>query len=263
MREKLSKMVSGKGPEPPPLSEDEKASRRAAMVRAAQDRGSAWEKRVAQGASRRNGSGSGKDDGRKVYDHDVSARNPETARGAAAAKQAEQEAVRRMGYNPFKPHMSFSGAGPTAGAEGTPRSSSGGQASATEGAQQQQQDYTHEVTEGDVDAVNEALGMLMSAAEADPSLVESAIATAAKMLKALADNRDEAKFRSIRLANAAFQNKVAACPGGIELFLAAGFTVETEAVEATGETEAFLKHSTSPPSWSQLCYTLQRISDMH
>ena len=266
MREKLSSMVSGKAPEPPPLSEEEKANRRAAMVRAAQDRGSAWEKRVAQGASKRNGTGSGKDDGRRIYDHDVSARNPETARGAAAAKQAEEEAVRRMGYNPFKPHMSFSGAGPTVGTESTPRSGSGGQSSRTESVQrqqaQQQPDYTQEVEEKDVDAVNEALGMLLSAAEADPSLVESAIATAAKMLKALADNRDEAKFRSIRLANEAFQKKVAACPGGIELFLAAGFTVETEAAESTGETEAFLKHNTSPPTWSQLCYTLQRIADM-
>jgi len=254
-------------PPPAPLTEEEKDSRRAAMVKAAQDRGSAWDKRVAAASSKKKMNA--KNDGRPVFDHDTSQKSLETARIVAAAKQSEQKAVEQMGYNPFKPLLSsnlaqqsttetttvpFSGGGHVLGGGSSPRD-------------REEQDALDAVEPEDseaVNAVNEALGMLLSAAETDSVGVQTAITTAAKMLKAAADSPDEAKFRCIRLANQNFQTKVASVPGGLELFLAAGFSVVQEASAATdGQVEAFLKHDNdNGDAEQQLRYTLHRLADL-
>lgn len=262
-----------------PLTEEEKDSRRAAMVKAAQDRGSAWDKRVAAASSKKKMSG--KDDGRPVFDHDTSQKSSETARIVAAAKQSEQKAVREMGYNPFKPLLSsnlvqqpaaettavpFSGGRHIlGGGGGSGGGGSGGLAQIGSSPRDREELDAIEPEDSEaVNAVNEALGMLLSAAEADSAGVQTAITTAAKMLKAAADSPDEAKFRCIRLANQNFQTKVASVPGGLELFLAAGFSVVQEASAATdGQVEAFLKHENdNGDAEQQLRYTLHRLADL-
>jgi hypothetical protein len=244
------------------------------MVKAAQDRGSAWDKRVAAASSKKKLSG--KDDGRPVFDHDTSQKSSETARIVAAAKQSEQKAVREMGYNPFKPLLSsnlvpqpaaettavpFSGGRHVLGGGG----GSGGLAQIGSSSRDREELDAIEPEDSEaVNAVNEALGMLLSAAEADSAGVQTAITTAAKMLKAAADSPDESKFRCIRLANQNFQTKVASVPGGLELFLAAGFSVVQEASAAMdGQVEAFLKHENdNGDAEQQLRYTLHRLADL-
>lgn len=244
----------GTGKSDPPLSEEEKSSRRIARFKAAEDRGGAWEKRFAANRLKKVNI---RDDNRSVFEHDTSEKSQETARQVAAAKMAEDKAVREMGYNPFKPHMSFSAGGNTTAASSSssaaesrgvpPPAKSGGDALVDDPAL--------------VDSLNEALCMLLSTAEIDGPLVQTAITTASKMLKSLADNMSEPKFRSIRVANPHFQSKVAAVPGGLELFTCAGFCVVNEATD-TGDIEAFLKHSATSEAELQLHYTLSRLKDL-
>lgn len=47
-------------------------------------------------------------------------------------------------------------------------------------------------------------------------------------------------------------------PGGLELMLAAGFTLVDEAGPEGGESVAFLRHDMSPAAEQQLDYTLTR-----
>lgn len=67
-------------------------------------------------------------------------------------------------------------------------------------------------------------------------------------------------FRSIRLLNEAFQTRVASVPGGLEVFLAAGFVLADEAVD--GEEVTFLKHDMSLQSERKLDYAVHRIRSL-
>lgn len=65
-------------------------------------------------------------------------------------------------------------------------------------------------------------------------------------------------YRSIRLANKAFQNKVCTVPGGVELCLAAGFVLQGEA----NTEDAMLCHPMTPPAIQSLAYTMARLQDL-
>ena len=278
--------ASSKAQAPPPLSEEEKDSRRAAAAKAAQDRGSAWDKRLAGTSKSKKGAMSAEGDGRPVYDHDSGPTSAETQRVAAAAKRREEEVARSMGYNPYQPLMSFSGAAaaaavgaPGSGTGSTPRSGSGGGTTPTprrldEGTAASTAAAAasgggggggagFEIDEPELEnSINEALGLLMSTAEADGPRVQTAITTAGKMLRSLSENRGEPKLRKIRLANPNFSSRVVEVPGGLQLFLAAGFVVVSEEPEGGGEAESFLVHSMEPHAGLQLDYTLARLADL-
>ena len=266
-------MFGGKSvPPPAPLSEEEKESRRLARVKAVEDRGNAWEKRIAQSSKKKL---SGVDEGRPVYDHSSDQVSVETQRAMSAAKRAEEDVTRRMGYNPYQPHMSFSGTGQPsgggAGAGGSPRSgaasslSSSSQSNAQSNAEVENLGSTEvQIDDPEVEnAVNESLGLMLSAAEADGPKVQTAVETAMKMLRNLADNRDDLRPRKIRLGNPNFHTKVVEVSGGVELFIAAGFVVVEEMAEGKSgesEPELFLQHSMEPHTEARLHYTLQRLT---
>jgi hypothetical protein len=115
-------------------------------------------------------------------------------------------------------------------------------------------------------------------AEADQEVGRVAVSTVQKMLLNLHSNPGEQKLRSIRVSNKAFQSKVAAVPGGVELLLAAGYAysgggsdpatsgaVEGSAAQETGAgaaeasvQELFLVHRMDGPGARRLGYTLYR-----
>jgi hypothetical protein len=97
------------------LSAAQAQERREAMMRAAQQREGAWDKRVKSGSARRVADGSSSSSGgggaeKPVYDHSEAARrgdgNAETQRMVAAARRAEAQTAQAMGYSPFVPHSS-------------------------------------------------------------------------------------------------------------------------------------------------------------
>lgn len=71
------------------------------MIKAAQDRESAWNKKVVAGRS-----GSSKQNDEAAFKmNETIPLNPETERLIALTKEQEARTVAEMGYNPFKPHM--------------------------------------------------------------------------------------------------------------------------------------------------------------
>lgn len=49
------------------------------------------------------------------------------------------------------------------------------------------------------------------------------LTTLVKVMQNIVDNKDEEKYRKIKMSNAAFTKKVAECQGGTEVMLAVGF----------------------------------------
>jgi hypothetical protein len=117
--------------------------------------------------------------------------------------------------------------------------------------------------------------------EADQEVGRVAVSTVQKMLLNLHSNPGEQKLRSIRVSNKAFQSKVAAVPGGVELLLAAGYaysggggdaatstaaegqTTAPEAGSGAAESsvqELFLVHCMDGPGARRLGYTLYRYA---
>jgi len=199
--------------------------------------------------------------------------------------------------------LSFSGAGPSASAATSTNNTSGGASTATANVNRggfpapgivsnpttaaaaaaitlsQGPDYedTSEMSE----AVDDAFAQLLSIGNVDDpqseEKVNSAISTIQKMLNNLQKNKQELKFRSIRLMNEAFQNKVVSVPGGLELMMAAGFalveapmetSVTATAVAVAGAEEAeltltlYLKHDMSQQSEAMLDYTVRRLQEL-
>jgi hypothetical protein len=100
------------------------------------------------------------------------------------------------------------------------------------------------IDEPTIGAVEDALALILSSNQPD----NGTLVTCYKMLSNLANNPDEAKYSSIRIQNAAFQSKVGSVPGGIDLFLAAGFMIAEDsstsgAGAGAGAEESFLRHA--------------------
>lgn len=127
------------------------------------------------------------------------------------------------------------------------------------------------------ESVDDAFAQLLSIGNVDDpqseEKVNSAISTIQKMLNNLQKNKQELKFRSIRLMNEAFQAKVVSVPGGLELMMAAGFVlveapVDGAAVAAVGagveegELTLYLKHDMSQQSEAMLDYTIRRLHEL-
>jgi hypothetical protein len=114
-----------KAPEPA-LTEEERRQRREVLSAAAQDRSKAWDKKITQKKQQSVNNTSG-----IIVDPDsatdvAATHHEETQRAIQKTKELEKKIEKDMGYNPFKPHMSF-----TSGAAGNGTCSSGSATGAT------------------------------------------------------------------------------------------------------------------------------------
>ena len=90
--------------------------------------------------------------------------------------------------------------------------------------------------------------------EPDRESARLALQTVQKMLSNLSGGRDNAKFRSIRMSNDAFQKKVAAVPGAVQLLLAGGYVSNPPG----NKEDAYLVHEADEPGLAALRYTVTR-----
>ena len=106
------------------------------------------------------------------------------------------------------------------------------------------------------EALAEALALLAS--QQDGGVAADAMATCAKVLANLTAHFGEEKFHRVRVANKAFNKKVASVAGGLEVMGAAGFHLTTD--EETGE--AILAYPMLPepePPLRRTLAALQRL----
>jgi len=272
----------------PPLSEQEKEQRREAMRQAAAQRAGAWDKKVASGRKERSGAANQIDPLAPANNKSPVEVNPETARLINEAKRREAAQVQAMGYDPFKPHMSFSGGKGGVITSSAPSSSSSSSSTSyssstsptssprTATASNESAPQTEEpILEDDEElaaSVDLCLSTLITSASStspddplacDEAAVQTALVTANKMLTSLLANQSEPKFRSIRVQNGAFQNKVASVPGAVDLMIAAGFQEVLEKGEDEGASgEVFLKHDASAESLRKLQYVVARLKEL-
>ena len=174
----------------------------------------------------------------------VQMNHPATLKNIERTKQLEHSIENSLGYNPFKPHMSF--ASPTT-SQTDPLPTNG----------------TADIDANLVMEVDECFAMLLSLSDDQQTAALTAIQTVHKMLSNLLlsiDNKsssgEDNKFRSIRMSNKAFQSKVAFLPGAVELLIAAGFCRE----EKGGE--SFLVHLLDKEGVKRLSYTTGRTQEI-
>ena len=258
--------------------------------RAADARGSAWEKRVQTASSKRKGEEKGRGDngGAGANAHPEAARkgdsNPATRAAAALARREEElQAQRNGGFNAFQPHMSFSsasgggvGAAPTLGTASSASSGAAqdvfaGTGGGTQGGGREgESPYANAVglpiTEEAIEDTDLALGLLLSVevdgteGGCDAESVGVCVSTVCKLLSNLTGRTGEEKYRSIRLANAAIKSRVLGVPGGLQLLLAAGFVEHDGAFG--GDAERVLKHSYDPESEVRARFVLEKLTQL-
>jgi hypothetical protein len=105
MMTSLLKPFTGKLPRPfASMTNEEKAAKREAMRSAAEERSTAWGKKVSAKSAARKA-----DSEPSSVISDESVTKEETARAIRLAKEGEVQLEQQLGYNPLRPHMSFSG----------------------------------------------------------------------------------------------------------------------------------------------------------
>ena len=203
----------------------EKQQRRELMANAAKERQQTWGKRVASASSKQSES---KVDmyGKPLYDHSVAAsigsENLATQRAVQAARRGEIQQANNLGYDPYRPNLSYSGqpaaANPSSGANTTAATEQPTITTSTSTVTISS--LSHIIEDEDMaQAVDDAFALLLSgAADGLEDRVNACLATVLKLLSNLLKNKGEAKFRSIRLNNEGFQNKVAQVSGGLEVY---------------------------------------------
>jgi hypothetical protein len=123
------------------------------------------------------------------------------------------------------------------------------------------------VDESIVFAVDSALSMLLSVAQIDDSKAQTAIQTIHKMLSNLAKNKSEVKFRTIRLENPGFQQKVATVDGGLDLMFAAGYHLhysQPNAIPVGASPRPLKKNEDGSPvndEEEEVCYLLHTMDE--
>eukprot|EP01036_Dinobryon_divergens_P033113 gene33113-42830_t len=203
------------------LSEEEKQARRDMLSKAANDRN--WEKQA-----------QAKRAARKQQSTPAVPISEETARSIQKSKQVEAAIERDMGFSPFRPVMSFAGNSVASTLTSAPAPSV-------------------EL----IAAVDDALAKILSLGEPDREIARTALQTVQKMLNNLNGSRDNAKFRSIRMSNDAFQKKVAVVPGAVELLVAGGYVNNSDNKE-----DAYLVHGADEQGLGALQYTVTRITEV-
>lgn len=178
--------------------------------------------------------------------------NAETRRVIERTKAEEHRVEQNLGYNPFRPHMSFSGNAATVATLGmtappsnngrptvvtaAPSSSSSVAAAAAVAAPAASAPAPYLEEDEDIIAeVDDSFAMLLSLTDAEQDRAKVAVQTVQKMVLNLYNSKNDPKFRSIRMSNKAFQARVGSVPGGVELLLAAGYRLELgDSLESQG-----------------------------
>ena len=212
----------------PPMTEEEKEQMRIDRLKAAEDRGKAWDKRIAQG---RNSTKSKQDDGKQLTFEHSNEFNPETDRTIAIVKAAEARQAAQLGYNPYKPVMSFKADDPKSS-----QSSNKLNSKSSSGNNSPRPDILEDIDIESIDsdtviAIDSAIALLIS----NEATSQTALLTIQKILMNIISNKSEPKYRTIRLQNPAIRSKVIDVAGGLDLLLASGFYLNDVAEESTLE----------------------------
>lgn len=253
------------------LSEKEKDERREAMIKAANDRQSSWDKRLERSAKNRimNQKGNITDNGKNELI------NPETLKTIEAAKRKEQALVNSLGYDPFKPLLSsnISGSRSTTGSSelstSSPRYASNSpraNPSATgESTPRIDYDSIGSKYPSLVDDLDGSFSLMLTSADTGETgsseNVNVCLTTISKLLNNLVNNPTDTKYRSIRINNPALQSKVFVIPGATNVLLAAGFSVCNDSTDG-GSSEEYLKHAATEEAIHFCQYTLHRIQEI-
>lgn len=206
------------------ISDSERDARRAAQAKAALERDGAWAKRVS--APKRPQS---QQQAKNVNEaQSKKSTNPETIAAWKAAEKRADATVKELGYDPFKPLSTGSGVGTT---------SRTGPASATAGEPLEEEEETLSSKE-DAEAYDRGSAASRVVVDSlreheDKSQVATCVNTLLKILENAA-NKDDDKFRRVRLGNAAIQAKILAVPGGLEALSAAGFELAEDPEDLQG-----------------------------
>lgn len=226
--------------------------------------------------------------------------NAETRRVIERTKAEEHRVEQNLGYNPFRPHMSFSGNAATVATLGmtAPPSSNGrptvttsapsSSATVATPAESAAAPYLEE-DEDIIAEVDDSFAMLLSLTDAEQDRAKVAVQTVQKMVVNLYNSKNDVKFRSIRMSNKAFQARVGSVPGGVELLLAAGYRLEMgDSLESQGSSaragaeealpvsvsrsddalnesearETYLLHHMDPMGERKLNYTVSRLQEL-
>ncbi|CAM9431207.1 unnamed protein product, partial [Discosporangium mesarthrocarpum] len=100
-RRKFQELQKPKAHQPPPMTEEEKADRREAVLKAAEARTKNWDKRLQKGRQATNA----KSPNEAMKNRFEASTNAETRRVVELAKQSEAATAERMGYNPYEARL--------------------------------------------------------------------------------------------------------------------------------------------------------------
>lgn len=272
----------GKTPDPPPLTAEEQAARREQAAQAALERTKQWDTKLAANKAKRTGGNNKKGDASLMPEplknlESESATSEATRRAIELAKNTEHKQTAATGFSPFTPHMSFrSSSAPTscgdsgdaAGEHLMSRGASDGSSSSGVGASSDCYNVPDSVAEEMADEVDAALGLLLSLGsnEETEAAAEVAMTTVYKMMCSLNNNKQEAKLRSIRVGNPAFQKKVVSVPGSVEMLECAGFVktmMQKPDAPSDDPKELFLVHDMDAVGLVRLQYTIDRMNDLN
>ncbi|CAI5701528.1 unnamed protein product [Peronospora effusa] len=214
---------------PRALSEEEQQKRRELQAKALEQRGNAWDKRVATARKARMQQ-EGEEERKFQYMEPTAAKpssvEPPVVLSNEAVKARElQSAQTQMGFNPYAATFSSSTQAVSAmhaigNDSNAPPSATGHITPSPFG------EIPHVAAPGTVltssDAgENAAVYVLL---RQDPSRAITAAETLIKMLSNVIKNPQDEKFRKIRLANAVIQSKLVAVSGAIDVLVEAGFS---------------------------------------
>ena len=240
----------------PPMTEEEKEQMRLDRLKAAEDRGKAWDKRVAQG---RNHTKSKQDDLKQPTSEQSNDVNPETDRTIQIVKAAEARQAAQLGYNPYKPVMSFKADDPNQNAKpSTDVASSKSSGNTSPRPENTLEDMIQSININEIDAdvvvaIDSAIALLLS----NETTSQAAMTTIQKILTNIISNKTEPKYRTIRLQNPAIKSKVIDVVGGLDLLLATGFQLNNDVA-----TEATLEYMVTDDYESKIGYCLKCINNL-
>ncbi|CAN0339798.1 unnamed protein product [Ascophyllum nodosum] len=247
------------------MSEEEKAQRREAALKAAESRTKDWDRRINKGRQATQAKSATKDTVGSKFEGST---NEETRRMVELAKEKEQRTAASMGYNPFEARMmgnnvaraaiggaetgggiSITDADTSSHAQGEARQSrsppggngNGLRVTNPAGRKEEGDDFSGEdaaLVEAFATEIEEALGTVL---EQGHNISLTAVQTMLKMMKNMAAKASEDKFKRVRLGNANFHTKVGGVDGGLEVMIAAGFRLETN------DEEPVLQHGSCDP----------------
>jgi len=254
-----SSIFRSRQPAPPPVTEEERRARREAQLAAAENRGAAWDKKVAK--KKQEKAQVKKAERERLSEQSTDGPlDEETKAAIERAKQHEQQQAAQLGYNPYQVCMSSNqearvavetaqsgnmtaSAAPNMGAGHVLGGNPG--AMVPPGAVPAPPVLAQEAGADQTNALGEDLEYSVAAGEVEDAIAilmgqgldasVNAMKTVSKLVKNIIKTPEEEKFRRIRLNNQAFNSKVVSIQGGMELMQAIGFNVDT-----TGEEPFFV-----------------------